>query len=40
MLAGGVFIKELAEYLGHSDPGFTWRVYAHILPARMTVPVL
>jgi len=32
MLAGGVSIKELAEYLGHSDPGFTLRVYAHMLP--------
>jgi len=25
-------IKELAKYLGHSDPGFTLRVYAHMLP--------
>jgi hypothetical protein len=25
-------IKELAEYLGHSDPAFTLRVYAHMLP--------
>ena len=32
MLAGGVPIKELAEYLGHSDPAFTLRVYAHMLP--------
>ena len=32
MLAGGVTIKELAEYLGHSDPPFTLRVYAHMLP--------
>jgi hypothetical protein len=30
--AGGVSIKELAEYLGHSDPAFTLRVYAHMLP--------
>lgn len=29
---GGVSIKELAEYLGHSDPAFTLRVYAHMLP--------
>jgi integrase len=29
MLAGGVFIKELAEYLGHADPAFTLRVYAN-----------
>lgn len=32
MLAGGVSIKELAEYLGHHDPGFTLRIYAHMLP--------
>jgi integrase len=38
MLAGGVSIKELAEYLGHSDPAFTLRVYAHMLRARTTVP--
>ena len=33
MLAGGVSIKELAEYLGHADPAFTRRVYAHLLPS-------
>ncbi len=33
MLAGGVSVKELAEYLGHSDPAFTLRVYAHMLPS-------
>jgi len=33
MLAGGVSIKELAEYLGHADPAFTLRVYAHMLPS-------
>ncbi|HEV2784677.1 MAG TPA: tyrosine-type recombinase/integrase [Actinophytocola sp.] len=32
MLAGGVNIKELSEYLGHADPGFTLRIYAHMLP--------
>lgn len=32
MLAGGVSIKELAEYLGHHDAGFTLRLYAHLLP--------
>jgi integrase len=31
MLADGVSIKELSEYLGHSDPAFTLRVYAHML---------
>jgi hypothetical protein len=24
---------ELAEYLGHADPAFTLRVYAHLLPS-------
>jgi integrase len=33
MLAGGVSIKEVAEYLGHADPAFTLRVYAHLLPS-------
>ncbi len=32
MLAGGVSVKELAEYLGHADPAFTLRVYAHMMP--------
>jgi integrase len=32
MLAGGVSIKELAEYLGHHDPGFSLRIYSHMLP--------
>jgi hypothetical protein len=26
-----VSVKELSEYLGHADPGFTLRVYAHML---------
>jgi len=33
ILVGGVSIKELAEYLGHADPAFTLRVYAHLLPS-------
>jgi integrase len=33
LLAQGVSIKELAEYLGHSDPGFTLRTYTHLLPS-------
>jgi integrase len=32
MLSAGVSIKELAEYLGHADPAFTLRVYAHMMP--------
>ncbi|NIH81710.1 tyrosine-type recombinase/integrase [Amycolatopsis viridis] len=31
-LADGVNIKELAEYLGHHDPSFTLKQYAHMLP--------
>ena len=33
LLARGVSVKELAEYLGHEDPGFTLRVYTHLLPS-------
>jgi integrase len=33
LLAQGVSIKELAAYLGHSDPGFTLRVYTHLVPS-------
>lgn len=32
LLAGGVSVKELAEYLGHHDPGYTLKIYAHLLP--------
>jgi integrase len=32
-LADGVNIKELAEYLGHSDSGLTLRLYTHMLPS-------
>ncbi|WP_084316958.1 tyrosine-type recombinase/integrase [Actinospica robiniae] len=32
LLADGVSIRELAEYLGHSDPRFTLRTYIHMLP--------
>ena len=32
VLSGGANIRELAEYLGHADPGFTLRVYAHLMP--------
>lgn len=33
LLANGVSIKELATYLGHADPGFTLRVYTHLVPS-------
>ncbi len=32
-LQDGVNVKELAEYLGHHDPGFTLRLYTHLLPS-------
>lgn len=31
LLAQGVSIKELAAYLGHSDPGFTLGTYTHLV---------
>jgi integrase len=33
LLDGGESIRALAEYLGHTDPGFTLRVYTHLMPA-------
>lgn len=30
-LAAGVDIRTVAEYLGHTDPGFTLRVYTHLM---------
>jgi integrase len=32
-LEGGVSIKAVSEYLGHADPGFTLRVYTHVMPS-------
>jgi hypothetical protein len=32
LLTDGVDIRSLAGYLGHHDPGFTLRVYAHMMP--------
>jgi len=31
-LAGGADVLKLAAWLGHSDPGFTLRTYAHLMP--------
>ena len=25
-------IRALGDYLGHSDPGFTLRIYTHLMP--------
>ena len=33
LLEDGVNVRALAEYLGHNDPGFTLRVYAHLMPS-------
>lgn len=33
LLDAGESIKALAEYLGHSDPGLTLTVYAHLMPS-------
>ena len=33
LLDTGENIKALAEYLGHSDPGPTLRVYVHLTPS-------
>lgn len=33
LLDAGESIKALSLYLGHSDPGFTLRIYTHLLPA-------
>lgn len=33
LLDAGESIKALAEYLGHSDPGLTLKIYAHLMPS-------
>jgi integrase len=33
LLSRAVSIKELAEYLGHADAGFTLRTYTHLVPS-------
>jgi len=33
LLAGGVDIRALSEYLGHHDPVVTLRIYAHLMPS-------
>jgi integrase len=33
LLDAGESIRALSEYLGHSDPGFTLRVYTHMMPS-------
>ncbi len=31
-LEAGTSVRALADYLGHSDPGFTLRTYTHLMP--------
>ncbi len=33
LLSQDVSVKELAEYLGHADPGFTLRTYTNLMPS-------
>ena len=33
LLDAGESVKALSSYLGHSDPGFTLRVYTHLMPS-------
>ena len=33
LLHDGVDVRALSEYLGHADPGFTLRVYTHLMPS-------
>jgi integrase len=33
LLDGGENIRAVSEYLGHADPGFTLRVYTHLMPS-------
>lgn len=33
LLAQGTSIKEPADHLGHSDPGFTLRTCTHLVPS-------
>jgi len=32
LLDNGVSIRAVSEYLGHHDPGFPLRTYAHLMP--------
>ncbi|WP_245818500.1 hypothetical protein [Haloechinothrix alba] len=33
LLDAGESVKALSQYLGHPDPGFTLRVYTHLMPS-------
>jgi hypothetical protein len=38
LLANGVSIVELADYLGYADPGFTLRTYTRSVPSSQEAP--
>ena len=38
LLESGVSIRAVSKYLGHADPGFTLRIYAHLMPPAMRRP--
>lgn len=33
LLDAGESIRTVSDYLGHADPGFTLRVYTHLIPS-------
>lgn len=33
LIDAGESVRAVADYLGHSDPGFTLRIYAHLFPS-------
>ena len=33
LIDAGESVRAVADYLGHADPGFTLRVYAHLFPS-------
>lgn len=33
LIDAGESVRAVADFRGHADPGFTLRVYAHLLPA-------
>ena len=33
LIDAGQSVRAVADYLGHADPGFTLRVYAHLFPS-------
>ena len=36
LLDAGESTRVVSEYLGHADPGFTLRVYTHLMPSSVS----